>query len=227
MDVVIFGAKQLASLAWFVLTNDSPHDVVGFTVDRSHMAQRRKHDLPVVPFDELEAHFLPHKTAMIAPLGFELSTGLATERRVAATRRGFASLSYVSSRALVPPDVEFGDNCMVFDGVVIEPFVTLGNDIVLRGGCYLSHHVTIADGCFLAPRVTLGGHVRIAERCFIGISATVQSGLRVAPGCFIAAGARVARDTDVGGVYAGAPAKRRKARPTDLKRALPGEHSGE
>jgi sugar O-acyltransferase (sialic acid O-acetyltransferase NeuD family) len=200
--------------------------VVGFTVDRSHLSETRKHELPVVPFDALETHFPPQKTAVIVPLGFALSTGLATERRVAAMERGYASLSYISSRASVSPDLQCGDNCLIFDGVVIEPFVKLGSDIIVRGSCHLSQHVSIAGACFLAPRVTLGGNVSIAERCFIGINATVQGDAHVASGCFIAAGARVIRDTNNGAVYAGAPAVRRKVRPADLLRTLARQRAG-
>ena len=53
-DVVIFGAAEFASLAWYVLTHDSPHRVVGFTADREFCRGESLLDLPLVPFDELE-----------------------------------------------------------------------------------------------------------------------------------------------------------------------------
>jgi hypothetical protein len=68
MNVVIFGASSLASLTWYVLTHDSPHDVVGFTVDPPYLVAPTKHQLPVVPFDKLETVFSPRETAFIAPV---------------------------------------------------------------------------------------------------------------------------------------------------------------
>jgi sugar O-acyltransferase (sialic acid O-acetyltransferase NeuD family) len=213
MDVVVFGASRLASLAWAVLTADGRHRVVAFTVDRSYLAEEEKHGLPVVPFEELERHFPPRATALVAPLGRHTATGLAAERRRAASVRGYASLSHVSARATVAPGVTVGTNCMIYDGAVVESFVTLGDDIMVRGSCHLSHHVAIAGSCFLAPRVTLAGGVTVGERCFIGIGAIVHSNVRIAPGCVVAAGARLTRDTEPDGVYAGAPAIRRAIPP--------------
>jgi sugar O-acyltransferase (sialic acid O-acetyltransferase NeuD family) len=220
LKVVIFGAAELASLAWFALTTDSQHHVVGFAVDRPYLRERQKHGLPVIPFDELESQFSPDGTAIVAPLGLEITGGLAVKRRTLAREAGYASLSYVSSRAIASPDLRFGENCFIFDGVVAEPFVNIGDDVVIRGGCHLSHNVAISNGCFLAPRVTLGGGVRIGERCFIGIGAIVQSQVRVASGCIVTAGARLTRDTAADGVYDGAPAIRRAISPHRFKRVL-------
>ena len=218
MDVIVFGTSRQASLAWAVLTADGPHRVVAFTVDRSYLVESEKHGLPVVAFEELEQHFSPQTTALIVPLGRHTATGLAAERRRAASDRGYRPISHVSARAIVAPRVTPGANCMVYDGAVVELFVTLGDDTVVRGSCHLSHHVAIAGSCFLAPRVTLAGGVAVGERCFIGIGAIVHSNVRIAPGCVIAAGARITRDTEPDGVYAGAPATRRTIPPGRITR---------
>ena len=218
MDVVIFGTGRLASLAWFALGRDAQYRVVGFTADRAYVTDREKHGLPVVPFEDLEEFFPAGRTAMIAPLGFEITKGLAAARRASANERGYSSLSHVSPRAVISPDLAVGTNCIVFDGVVVEPFVSIGDDVVVRGGSFLSHDVSIGNGCFVGPRATLGGAVTIGERSFLAIGVTVQPRVRVAPGCFIAAGALVTRDTDENGVYSGAPAVRRKMPPARIPR---------
>ena len=48
--IVIFGAGKIADEAYFYLTNDSPHEVVAFTVDREHLNPSQKLGLPVVAF---------------------------------------------------------------------------------------------------------------------------------------------------------------------------------
>ena len=55
--VVIFGTRDLASLAHFYLRCDSPHEVVAFTVDREFLPDEPHFEgLPIVPFDEIEKH---------------------------------------------------------------------------------------------------------------------------------------------------------------------------
>ena len=71
MDVVLFGNRMFASLAWHALTNDSPHKVLGFTVDRSFLDKPILHGLPVIAFDEVERHFDPAQAAMLISIGWE------------------------------------------------------------------------------------------------------------------------------------------------------------
>ena len=217
MKVVIFGAAQLAGLAWYVLTRDSSHEVVAFTVNRPYLAATTMHGLPVVPFEELERFFAPGETAIIAPLGFPVIKGVLTQRLREARKRGYSIISYVSSRAYTWPDLVLGEGCMIFDGTSIEPFVRVGDGTIIRAGCHLSHNVSIDGGCYLAPRVTLAGSVTVGERCFIGVGAIVLDGVRLAPGCFVAAGARVTRDTEEDGVYDGTPAVRRSVPASRLR----------
>jgi sugar O-acyltransferase (sialic acid O-acetyltransferase NeuD family) len=210
MKVVIFGTEKLATLTWYALSNDSPHEVAGFTVDAAYRAEDHKHGLPVVAFEHLEQSFPPAETALIAPIGLNVMSGLLAARLQAARKRGYTAISYVSSRAITSPDLVIGQSCLIFAGTTVEPFVDLGDGTIVRGGCFLSHDVSIAGSCFLGPRVTLAGGVMIEERCFIGVGAVVLPKVRIARGCFIAAGAHVSRDTEEGGVYAGSPAVRRK-----------------
>ena len=48
--VVLFGNGQIASVVYYYLTYDSPYQVVGFTVDRSHIQEESLFGLPIVPF---------------------------------------------------------------------------------------------------------------------------------------------------------------------------------
>jgi sugar O-acyltransferase (sialic acid O-acetyltransferase NeuD family) len=208
MDVVIFGLGRFASLAWYVLTHDSPHRVVGFTADRAYCLVDRLHDLPVVPFEALEPSFAPSQVRLLLALGGRQINGLRADRFLAARRRGYGFLSYVASRALVWPDLKIGENCMLFEGCTVHPFATIGDNCILRSGSHVSHHATVADHCFLAAHALVAGSASIGERCFLGLNSTVRDSVQVAPRCFVAAGAVVTANTTEGGVYMGVPAKR-------------------
>lgn len=208
MKVVIFGAGQFASLAWYVITHDSSHEVVGFTVDAAWLRATILHGLPVIPFEQLNRHFPPEEYALLISLGGHNINGLRADRYRVAKGRGYGFISYVASRALVWSDLQIGENCMIFDGAIVNPFAVIGNNCILRSGSMVSHHAVLGNHCFLAAHAVVAGRANIGERCFLGLNSTIRDGISVAPRCFIAAGAVVTADTAENGVYMGVPARR-------------------
>ena len=72
MDVLVFGNRMFASLAWHALTHDSPHTRRGLhRGPRIPDGSGTMHDLPVVPFEEAERRFDPggHRDAAVGRLG--------------------------------------------------------------------------------------------------------------------------------------------------------------
>ena len=210
MNVVIFGLEQLSSLAWYVLTHDSEHQVAGFTVDAAYQTADKLHDLPVTPFERLEDRFPPGDFALLIPLGWTRVNGLRTEKYAEGKSKGYPFISYISSRALVWPDLQIGENCLIYEGAIVQPFARIGDNCILRSGCHVSHHAIVGDHCFLAAHAVVAGNTVIGERCFLGLNSTIRDGVTVAPRCFIAAGALVTANTEANGVYMGVPAKRRE-----------------
>jgi sugar O-acyltransferase (sialic acid O-acetyltransferase NeuD family) len=210
VDVVIFGIGKFASLAWYVITHDSNHRVVGFTVDGDYCTEETFHGLRTVPFENLERYFPPDNVAMLLPLGGHNINGLRASRYIAAKERGYGFVTYIASRAMVWPDLQIGENCMIFDGSIVNPFAVIGNNCILRDGSVVSHHANISDHCFLAAHAVVAGSTKVGERCFLGLNSTIRNGLTLAPKCFVAAGAVVVADTIENGVYVGVPARRRE-----------------
>lgn len=215
----IFGLGPQSSLAWHCLEHDSPLRPVAFAVDRSHLDRDRHHGLPVHAFDELPAHRPPESSLLLAPIGYRSVNRLRAGIFARGRAMGYRFARYVSSRAAVWDEAALGENVVVYDQASVQPFAEIGDDTILRTGAIVSHHARIGAHCFLAIGAVIGGGAELGERCFVGLNATVLDGVKVAPGCVIAAGAVVTRDTEPDGVYAGAPAVRRKVPP---HRALPG-----
>jgi sugar O-acyltransferase (sialic acid O-acetyltransferase NeuD family) len=217
MKIVIFGNHKFSSLAWYVLTHDSSHEIVGFTVDGAYIRETTLHSLPVVAFEQVEQRFPPETIAMIAPLGGRNVNGLREEKHRAGKAKGYQFISYVSSRALTWPDLTIGENCMVYDGAIVQPFAKIGHGVIMRSGSLVSHHADIGNNCFLAAHACVGGGAKIGERCFLGLNSAVRNDVRVAARCVIAAGALVIGDTEENGIYMGVPAKRRPEPANSLK----------
>ena len=74
--VIIFGNSDSAELAHYYLTNDSNYEVVAFTVNQEYLTEDTFHNLPVVPFENLESIYFPSEYLFFAPMtGVKMNTG--------------------------------------------------------------------------------------------------------------------------------------------------------
>jgi len=197
----------MASFAHTVLTHDSPHEVVAFTVDGSHIAEKTLLGLPVVPFEDLEQSHPPETHAMHISVSFRRVNQLRAEKYCAAKAKGYDLVSYVSSRAHTWPDLTIGDNCWILEQSVIHPFVTIGSDVYIGSGVHVGHNSTIGDHSFLVGMIAIAGYVKIGSHCFVGIHSTIRDGLSIADRTVIGAGSTMLRDSQEGSVYVAPPAK--------------------
>ena len=206
--VVVFGNLLSASLAAYCLTHDSRWRVAAFTVDQAYLTNPVFEGLPLVPFETLEAQHPPSDYRLLIPMGYQRINGVRRARYENAKRRGYAFVSYVSSRASVWPDLQVGDNVLIYEHAIIQPYARIGHNCIIRSGAHISHHGQVADHAFVAVEVAMGGEGRIGEQAFVGVGAVLRDRIQVAERSFIGAGAVVLRDTDADGVYLGNPARK-------------------
>jgi hypothetical protein len=121
-QVVIFGDGQVAELAHYYLVNDSPHDVVAFTVDSEKIGGSSFRGLPVVAFEDASTEYPPDRFSMFIAIGYPRVNKVRQEKYVRAKAMGFELITYVSSRAIVWPSTVVGDNCLIMEGNIIQPF---------------------------------------------------------------------------------------------------------
>ncbi|MCK6392592.1 acetyltransferase [Zoogloea sp.] len=208
IPLVVFGNNTFASLAWYCLTHDSPYQVVAFTVDQRFLNADTHEGLPVLPFEDLEASHPPEAAHLIIPLGYHAINSIRRDRYLEGKARGYRFASYVSSRASVWPDLQVGENTLIYEHAIIQPFARIGDNAIIRSAAHISHHCVVGDHAFVAAGVTLGGNVSIGAQSFIGVGAVLRDGLAIAERSFIGAGAVVVSDTEADGVYVGNPAKK-------------------
>lgn len=206
--VVVFGNTSFASLAAYCLTHDSPYRVAAFTVDRAYIGSGSHEGLPVVAFDELADAYPPGDVRLLIPLGYHAINGLRRDRYLAAKALGYDFVSYISSRASIWPDLQVGENCLIYEHAIIQPYARIGDNVIIRSGAHISHHCQMGDHAFVAAGVTLGGNVSVGAQAFVGLGAMLRDGLTIAPRTFIGAGAVVVTDTEADGVYVGNPARK-------------------
>jgi sugar O-acyltransferase (sialic acid O-acetyltransferase NeuD family) len=202
VNVVLFGTGDFARIAHVYLRDDSPHEVVAFTVHGEYAEATEFSGLPLVPFEQLHERFPPGEFAMFVAIGFSRVNQARREVYDACKAQGYELITYVSSRALRSAETEIGDNCFVFEANVLQPFVRIGNDVILWSGNHIGHDSVIDDHCFIASHAVISGNVTVGSSSFIGVNATIRDGVSIAEDCVVGAGALIMRDTKRGGVYA-------------------------
>jgi sugar O-acyltransferase (sialic acid O-acetyltransferase NeuD family) len=192
--VVVFGVGAIAELAHFYLTHDSPHEVVGFTVDSQYVTGDDFHGLPVTAFEELDSTHTPGDVAFFAPISFKRMNHVRAEKVDRAKEMGFELISYVSSKASTFPDFTCGENCFILEDNTIQPFVAIGDDVIMWSGNHIGHHSVIRDNCFIASHVVVSGSVDVGESCFVGVNATFVNDITVGADSWIGPHVVVTRD---------------------------------
>lgn len=201
--VVIFGIGSFAEVAAVYLRQDSPREVVGYTVDSDYVTSSTFAGLPVTPYERLLNRYPPDQVDLLVATGFRGVNAIRQSIFERCKQDGYGFVSYMSSRAMSMSDRGIGENTFVFEANVIQPFVEIGDDVVIWSGNHIGHHSRVGSHCFIASHAVISGHVSIGENCFVGVNATLRDGVTIGPRCVIGAGALVLRDLEEGTVLGG------------------------
>jgi sugar O-acyltransferase (sialic acid O-acetyltransferase NeuD family) len=193
--VVLFGCGRGADVAFRFLARDSDHEVCGFATEQKYLDRETFHDLPVVPFEEVERRFPPDQYKMLVLLGYQGMNGLRAEKYLAAKAKGYHFISYINSHFYRAEDLDIGENCFILDNQSISLDVKIGNNVVMWSSNHIGDLSVIGDHCWLASHVTVAAEVRAEPYCFLGIGATVGNKLTLGQRTFVGANALVVSDT--------------------------------
>jgi sugar O-acyltransferase (sialic acid O-acetyltransferase NeuD family) len=214
-DVVIFGIGDYAEQAHYYLSTDSPHRVVGFSVTSEWRKESRFHDLPLVPFEEIDKAFPPSEVSFFLPMSGRRMNRDRERFYKEAKSKGYSLISYVSSRAILC-DNKIGENCFIFEGANLQPFAEVGDDSIVWCQTHVGHHSLIGDHVFISAGVTVSGRCRIGPYCYLSAHALIDANVTLAEGTLAALASVITRDTTPWGIYTGQPARRRKVSSADF-----------
>ena len=200
-DLVVFGLGDIARLAHFYFSTDSPHRVVAFTVDAAYKTADSFQGLPVVAFDEVTTHFPPASHQMFVALSYAQMNAVRAAKYDEAKAKGYTLATYVSSRCSYISQHPPGDNCFILEDNTVQPFVTIGSNVTLWSGNHIAHDAVVGDHCFISSHVVVSGHVSIGTHCFLGVNATLRNGLTIGDRTLIGAGALIMKNTPPGSVW--------------------------
>jgi sugar O-acyltransferase (sialic acid O-acetyltransferase NeuD family) len=215
--LVIFGSGDLAELALYYFTHDSPYDVAAFTLDAAYITEDKCCGLPVISFDTVSSVYPPNEYEIFIALSYSKLNEVRKNKYNEAKSMGYSFASYISSRATVLNNGDIGDNCFILENNTVQPFVKIGSNVTLWSGNHIGHHSVIENHNFLASHVVVSGGVTICEQCFIGVNSTLRDHITVGKKSVIGAGVLVLGDVEPEGLYIGSATTRARLPSTKLR----------
>lgn len=205
-QIIIFGLKDLAEIAWFYITRQTDDRVACFTVNREYRETESFKGLPVVEFEEIEKLYPPSEFVFFAPMS---PSGMNRHREriyMQAKQKGYSFYTFISPYATVLTD-DIGENCFIFEDNTIQPFVKIGDNCVFWSGNHIGHHSCIHSHVFFSSHVVLSGHCEVKSYSYFGVNSTIRDFVTIEEGTFVGMSACITKNTEPWTVYIGVPAK--------------------
>ncbi|MCL1976709.1 MAG: acetyltransferase [Candidatus Bathyarchaeota archaeon] len=206
--LIIIGDGETGEIAYEYFTkHNSFFDVVAFSAEKKFMKNKTLFELPIVALEDLEQVFDPKVFRVFIAVSFTGLNHVRARLLETAKLKGFQACSYISPRAFIGEGVQIGENCFIFENVVIQRATKICDNVTLWTGSSVAHHSVVGANCFVASQVAISGFCNIGENCFLGVNSCIIDHITVSKDTIIGAGAVVIADTEPGKIYVGNPAK--------------------
>jgi sugar O-acyltransferase (sialic acid O-acetyltransferase NeuD family) len=199
--IVIFGTGAGSDTARRYFEWDTPHDVIGYIVDREFLTGPTFNGRPVVAVDEAVEKFSPDDVLAFVPLGSARMNMLRAEKYQLLKSLGYRFATYVHASNRLRGHCEIGENCFILENQSVNFDAAIGNNVVIWSGCQIGDRSRIADHAFLAAHVVLNGDVSIGEYVYLGSNCNISNGVHVARQSFIGANALITGNTQERAVH--------------------------
>lgn len=207
--VIIFGQRDYAQQAHYYLSNDSPHEVVAFSVTADQCGSDEVFGLPLVPFEEVQDRYPPGEYSFFVPMSGRSINRLRERFYLEAKAKGYPLVSYISSKAVLCGN-EVGDNCFILEHTNIQPFTRVGSNVCIWTKNHIGHHNTIGDHVWIGSGVTTSGRCEVGNHCYLASQSLVEANTKLGQGTLLGTGAMLNTDTEDWSIYTGNPARKRK-----------------
>lgn len=205
--VVIVGTGETAAVAFEYFRHDTPHEVVAFSAEAGFATTDSCYGLPLVPLEELANSYPAAGHRVFVAVALVQLNRVRRRLYRAVKAAGFDCVSYVSSHAVVTPDVEIGENSFIQEHAALQYGARVGDNVFVGSGTCLGYQSLVEDDCYVGPHVTVGDFCTVGRACFLGANSCIAGGRLVAEDCIIGAGAVILKDTVTRQVYLGNPAR--------------------
>ncbi len=135
----------------------------------------------------------PKSTEMVFAIGYSdmLARAAALERVLGL---GYRLFSIIHPGAMIEPNAQHGEGCVVLAGAVLDQGVVLGSGCFIDIGVRLGAGTLIGKNCYLSSGSSTGSRVRLGDSCFVGMDCTLTTDVQVGSNVFVNAKTLVPRN---------------------------------
>jgi sugar O-acyltransferase (sialic acid O-acetyltransferase NeuD family) len=207
IKILIHGTGTAGKLLYFEMLKDERYEISAFVCDDKYFSSKEFLGKPLYKTSEIDKYFLP-KTIKVISTGSYSSLRERYNSYLEIKKKGYSFINYISKKAIVQPDIEIGENNIIYSGVYLDFFGKLGDCNIIRPNTYIGHNFDIESGVYIAPGCNIAGYSVIKELSFIGIGSTIKERICVEKETLIGAGALLTKNTEPYSKYIGSPAKK-------------------
>lgn len=205
--IVIFGTGQAAATAARYFRSDTPHEIIGYTVDGEYLKTNEFLGRPVVAVEEVVRKFPPAGIYAFVPMGAAGMNAVRAAKYALLKSLGYRFVSYVHSSNDVYDKGTVGENCFILEGQTTNYDCAIGNNVMMWSGCHVGDGANIGDNCFFGAHVVVNGFVDVGSRCYLASNCTISHRVKLGPQTFVGANALISQDTSEGSVHVVQPTK--------------------
>lgn len=207
--ILIIGDNEFAEIASVYFAKDYGYETEAFVVEKEYITKRELIGIPVVAYEDITRLYDPSEYGFFAAPVYTQLNRLRQRFYEQCKAWGYKPLKYISPHAFVWENVQIGENTFVFENNTVQYNAEIGNNVILWSGNHIGHSAVIEDNCFISSHVVISGYTRIGKNSFLGVNSTLGNNIEFPADSILAAGAVTAKTfTDIGGIYAGNPAKK-------------------
>ena len=199
--LIIFGTGQLAEIAFYYFTKDSPYKIEAFVIDDNFVKEELFQNKPVIPFSDLNTkNFKSSEYFFFVAIGYSKMNDLRKKKYFDIKTMGYKFANYVSSKSNIYTD-KIGENCFILENNVVQPFVIIKDNVILWSGNHIGHHSIIESHVFISSHVVISGNSLIGESTFIGVNSSIANGVKIGKSNFLNLNTCIKKDTADNSVF--------------------------
>jgi sugar O-acyltransferase (sialic acid O-acetyltransferase NeuD family) len=207
--IILIGSGGHALIVADIIESSTNYQIIGVVTKDSNIKEFRGY--PILGNDDVLDYY---KQNGIKNIAFGIGAYKTNDFRElvfnSLKAKGFNIVTLIHKSAIICSNVEIGEGCIVFPGVIVNTSAKIGNNVIIATSSSIDHETILEDHVLISAGVTIGAYSKIKRKTIIALGAKVISGIEIGEDVLIGAGSVVVKDCKEPGIYLGIPAKKIK-----------------
>jgi sugar O-acyltransferase (sialic acid O-acetyltransferase NeuD family) len=195
--VIVYGSRMLAEMLYYDSLRHPDFKIEAFVQDESYLDESGYYlGLPQVGLKSVTEYYPTCSYDMIVLTASYHDMRNRETLYNKAKALGYSLRNYISPSSLVSPDVEMGENNLIFEQVFLGARGHMGSCNTIRQQVYIGHDFTLRNNIVITPGCKIGGNCTIDKNCYIGLGATIINDIMISEESLVGAGSVVLKNTE-------------------------------